>query len=206
MEVLNWISDQLTLVAEAFGESLTEERIDIYARSLADIPQRSLKDAFGRAIRELKWFPKIAELRELAGVIAVDEEKVEADAAWKYVNEYLRKWGVDLWPIYSGGQKITAPPLKPRLEYAVRRIGGLWRLNQMTDESYPFMYRDFCEAYKLAPLAELSAPRLAQQFGDQVTQNVRQLAEVKTMNRQLPDAREGKQKENSQPRPDAHRS
>jgi hypothetical protein len=174
------------VLAEAFGESLTEERVDIYARSLADIERDCLTVAFGRALRELKWFPKIAELRNFAGAASGDQGRVEADEAWNQVNEYLRKWGVDRWPLYSGGEKIMAPPLMPRIEYALRRIGGLWRLNQMTDESYPFVYRDFCEAYALAPLAESMAPQLAEQFGDQaLVGNVRQLAETRSMEQQV---------------------
>jgi len=54
-------------LGEAFGEGLTAERQAIYVTSLADIPLDKLRRAIRRAIKELKWFPKIAELRELAG-------------------------------------------------------------------------------------------------------------------------------------------
>jgi hypothetical protein len=180
--ILSWISDQLTLLAEGFGEPLTAERVEIYAGGLIDIPQDRLQVAFKRALRELTWFPKLAELRNLAGAKTADQSKVEARAAWDYVNEYLRKWGVDLLPIYSREEKITAPPLDPRIDYALRRIGGLKGLNQVDAESWPFVQRDFCEAYTLAPVAELMAPQLTQQFGDRkLLGNMRQLAEGKTM-------------------------
>jgi hypothetical protein len=161
---LEWIHDQLTILAEAFGEPLTQERAEIYVSGLLDVPQERLKASFRRALRELKFFPKLAELRELSGSSAEEEKRVEAQAAWEYVNEYLRKWGVEKLPVRSGGKWITAPPLEPRLEYAVRQIGGLWRLNQVTDESFHFIFRDFCEAYMLAPVAELIAPHLLEQF------------------------------------------
>ena len=46
----------------------------------------------------------------------------------------------------------------------------------------PFMYRDFCEAYELAPIAELMALPLQQQFGEEkLLGNVRQLTEAKAM-------------------------
>jgi hypothetical protein len=162
--ILSWISDQLTVLAEAFGEPLTAERVEIYVGGLADLSRDQLCVAFRRALYELKWFPKLAELRDLAGS-KPEELKVEAQAAWNYVNDYLRKWGVDRLPVRSDGKLITAPPLDPRLEYAVRQIGGLWRLNQVTDETYHFIFRDFCEAYALAPLAELMAPQLSEKFG-----------------------------------------
>lgn len=69
LELLDWINDQLTILAEAFGETLTEQRHEIYCAGLADIQQNQLEIAFCRARYELRWFPKLAELRELAGVL-----------------------------------------------------------------------------------------------------------------------------------------
>jgi hypothetical protein len=153
------------MLAEAFAEPLTKERVVMYAGGLADIPKSDLEVSFQRALRELSYFPKVAELRKFAGAAADDEKKVEADAAWTFVNNYLREWGVDQLPIYSKGEKITPPPLHPRVEYALRRIGGFQVLHQMDVNKMPFTYRDFCEAYNLAPLAEQMSPRLEQQFG-----------------------------------------
>ncbi len=152
------------MLAEAFAEPLTDERMEIYVRGLADISLEQLRVSFQRALRQLTWFPKLAELRNFAGASSEAESKVEADAAWKFVNDYLRRWGVDHLPIYSSGKQITAPPLAPRIEYALRRIGGIRALNQMDLSKQPFMYRDFCEAYNLAPVAEQMAPRLQLQF------------------------------------------
>ncbi len=164
LAIHSWISKQLTGLAEAFGEQLTLERVEIYVSALVDIPQDRLQVAFRRALYERTFFPKVAELRELSGSSANDEKTVEAQAAWQQANEYLRKWGVEKLPVRSEGKWIAPPPLEPRLEYAVRQIGGLWRLNQVTDETYHFMFRDFCEAYLLAPIAELMAPQLLEQF------------------------------------------
>lgn len=166
-EVTDWIAEQINLLAKAFAEKLTDDRASLYVAGLADIPPERLKVAFQRSFRELVYFPKIAELRNFAGANSDDEKKVEADAAWTYVNDYLRKWGVDLLPIYSGGEQILPPPLNSRVDYALRRIGGFQALHQMDVAKMPFIYRDFCEAYNLAPLAEQMAPRLEQQFGSQ---------------------------------------
>jgi hypothetical protein len=164
LEMLDWISDQLTILAEAFGEQLTQERAEIYLGGLADIPRDKLRIAFLKARYERTFFPRLAELRSFAGSSAEEEKKVEAQAAWQFVNEYLRKWGVDRQPIRSNGKWIKAPPLEPRLDYALRRIGGLWRLNQITDQTYDFIFRDFCEAYALAPAAELKATQFLEKF------------------------------------------
>jgi len=156
--------------------------MDIYARSLGDLPMNRLNIAFQRALRELVFFPKVAELRNLAGASTQDEAKVEADAAWSFVNDYLRKWGVYLLPIRSGGKEIPPPPLDARVDYALRRIGGLQALNQMDVNRMPFMYRDFCDAYAQAPLAEQMAPRLEQQFGtNKVLGTIGDLARAKAI-------------------------
>jgi len=53
--------------------------------------------------------------------------------------------------IEARGKTLEPPPLPPRIDYALRRIGGLRAVNQITERSRPFMYKDFCEAYSLAP-------------------------------------------------------
>ena len=47
-----WIVDSLTVLAEAIGEPVTAERLQIYAEDLSDLDTRQLTVAFGRARRE----------------------------------------------------------------------------------------------------------------------------------------------------------
>jgi hypothetical protein len=65
----DWLVNEITVLGEAFGEGLTAERQAIYGEALADIDADRLRTAFRRARYELRWFPKIAELRELAGAL-----------------------------------------------------------------------------------------------------------------------------------------
>jgi hypothetical protein len=181
-ELQLWVVDQVTILAEAFSEELTGAKLTLYAEDLCDLPAAQLGAAFTRARRELKFFPKIAELRELAGASAKDQRTVEAEAAWHYANEYLRKWGVDRMPLFSQRKTFEAPPLPPRIDYALRRIGGLSGLNQITEQSRPFMYKDFCEAYNQVPIAATLAPELAEKFGEnKLLGQVKQLADRKQM-------------------------
>lgn len=161
------------------GESLTPSRLQIYAVDLDDLTEEQLDCAFGRARRELKFFPKIAELRELAGATDEDQRKIEAEAAWKFAVDYLQMHGADLMPTYSNGQRQYPPPLPPRIEYALRRIGGLRALNNMTDDARPFAYKDFAEAYFLAPIAEQLTLRLQLGFGGNLPGQVKQLTDGK---------------------------
>jgi hypothetical protein len=158
-ELRLWLADQITILAEAFGCELTAARLRVYVEDLSALPQAQLEIALTRARRELRFFPKIAELREFAGAKAEDIRSVEAEAAWKFASDYLRKWGVERLPFYSGGKRLDAPALPSRIEYALRRIGGLRGLNQVTEQSRPFVFKDFVEAFHLAPMAESLAPQ-----------------------------------------------
>jgi hypothetical protein len=176
-ELRLWLIDQVTILAEVFGEELTDARLRVYAQDLSELARPQLEIAFGRARRELKFFPKISELLEMASAKPEDARKVEADAAWNHALDYLRKWGVDRMPVYSGGKRIDAPTLPPRIEYALRKIGGLRSLNQITTDSRPFVQKDFIEAYHLASMAESLAPQLDSMFGDtKLLGQVKQLA------------------------------
>ena len=67
-------------------------------------------------------------------------------------------------PLWSNGKTIEAPAIPPRIQYALRRVGGIRALNLVTADSQPFMFRDFCEAYNLAPIADSLAPQLTAKF------------------------------------------
>ncbi len=62
-----WIINQVSGLAVIFGTEINERRLESYAEHLADIPKERLQQAFWTAGRDLKFFPKLAELRELAG-------------------------------------------------------------------------------------------------------------------------------------------
>jgi|HubBroStandDraft_6_1064221.scaffolds.fasta_scaffold170771_2 hypothetical protein len=84
LELLDWINNELTILAEAFGEPMTEQRQEIYCHGLIGIPKNQIQTAFGRARYELKWFPKLAELRELAGILpgAPNDGRPGPEEAW----------------------------------------------------------------------------------------------------------------------------
>src|SRR5215472_7360797 len=125
-----WIAEQLTILAEAFKESLTPQRIRIYAADLSDIPEEQLAIAFQRSRRELRFFPKIAEIRELAGVGHGQQQDAEAHAAWDELMKFVRKYvGNDVYGNYGPehGWYPRYPKLSDRVLDTVRRTGG-WRV------------------------------------------------------------------------------
>ena len=87
-----WIIDQVTILAEAFSQPMTPERLRIYAGDLADIERSQLETAFTRARRELTFFPKIAELRSLGGADRSEQADAEARKVWDVLISYVRKY------------------------------------------------------------------------------------------------------------------
>ena len=159
LELQEWLIEQLGILAVTHGEPITPERLRLYADDLlCDLSKEQLQTALIRARRELRFFPRIAELRDLAGMNAKEAQQVEANAAWEYANGYLQRHGVVKYDLED------RPALPPRIEYALRRIGGLWGLNQVTTESYPFKYKEFCEAYELARVADFFALQLEEKY------------------------------------------
>src|SRR5258708_3535590 len=81
LELQEWLIEQLGILAVAFGEPITPERLRVYADDLlCDLSSEQLDTALIRARQELRFFPKIAELRDLAGMKAKDAQQVEANA------------------------------------------------------------------------------------------------------------------------------
>src|SRR5437868_10495428 len=91
-EILGWLAEQITVVAEAMGEPMTQARLKIYIGDLSDLQRYELEIAFARARRELKFFPKIAELRELAGQGEKQQADAEARAAWDELSKFVRRY------------------------------------------------------------------------------------------------------------------
>lgn len=79
-----WITNQVSVLAVTFGVDITGERLEVYTEHLADIPREQLGRAFWRASRNLKFFPKIAELREFAGALpdTLDDGRPGPEEAW----------------------------------------------------------------------------------------------------------------------------
>jgi hypothetical protein len=64
------ILETLEMLAEYYretGERMTDKRLEVYARTLADVPPEVLERAAMDWIRgDGKWFPKVSELLQLA--------------------------------------------------------------------------------------------------------------------------------------------
>lgn len=129
-------------------------------------------------INDSKFFPTVAELRERSGASRLDQEAVEGNTAWEFVNAYARKyWHPDI------GRYSTAPEIPSRAQYALRQIGGLRALTNASNNSWPFLRKEFMEAYRLAPISEQMRPALKELFDESGAKHqVRALIAERSMN------------------------
>lgn len=89
------IIDNLTLLATAYNEPLSPERIEVYTSVLFDLSPEELAHGFRRALRETKWWPKPSELLEFCtGRASAMEDRLTIDRAWKWLHQYLDWFGV----------------------------------------------------------------------------------------------------------------
>jgi len=147
-----WIGEQLVILAEALGETITAERIRIYASDLEDIPQDVLAGAFRQARRTKKFFPKISELLFLCGEMPEQQADAEVRAAWDLLIQFTNKWvGSTVHGEYLP-QNLRPwrqmPVLSQRIADVVRRTGGWKAYKCMTEDDQPFLQKRFFEEYK----------------------------------------------------------
>src|SRR5439155_2232592 len=99
----------LTALAECFGEPLSVARIEAYFSALDDLPLANVQEALAGAMRTKTFFPKPAELRDLAGCQGPDVGEAYAE-----LSVALRRY---YW---------KAPAVSPAVDMIVQRMGG-WR-------------------------------------------------------------------------------
>jgi hypothetical protein len=148
---VEWRTKQLLAMAEIFREPVTAELLAMYVESLSDLPDEQIRLCVGRAIRELKWFPKPAELRELVGCNPREEQDAEARAAWdvvvNFTEKYIQSDPQGCYVIDQGVRRVPPPVLSQRILDTVRRTGS-WRTYKLMDAAdLPHQQKRFMAEY-----------------------------------------------------------
>ena len=168
--------------AMSLKQPLTDAQADVHMEEWALIAGEVGFEALSEAVREVmrndtEWFPSVKAIRERTGLKQEDRFQVEINAAWEWVEKYIsRFWHPDI------GKSPNAPAIPPRIENAIRQVGGLRKISMRTYDSEPFMRKDFAEAYRLAPLADEMRPQLAASFeAKKLADGLKGLAAAKRM-------------------------
>lgn len=138
----------MNMLGAAFGREPSPALLEAYWRGLAGVELSAFRSAADRALQTSRYFPTVAELRELAG-----EGKVhETQAAFDRLVTAIRRVGA-----------YRSADLGPVLNATVRALGGWRRVCSLeTDELYGSFRRQFAATFEAqaaaTPDAHAAAP------------------------------------------------
>ena len=104
---------RLTMLAEYYDKPKSEAQLSIYLAGLDDLPIEQVLGALTLAVKQCRWFPTVAELREMVSGPAEDR----AAYAWGLMLSELRRVGYLGQPDWQD----------PILDDTIRSLWGGWR-------------------------------------------------------------------------------
>lgn len=107
-------------LGEAYGEPVSDARLEIYFAALSDVPIEAIRSAANIHVRTSKFFPRVAELRE--AIVGNADDR--ADLAWGALLQLVRRYG------YPGVDGKGTPPAFPdeTMRRAAYELYGSWTL------------------------------------------------------------------------------
>jgi hypothetical protein len=141
---------------ESYGRTVSKATLKIWIQALADLEPAAVEQAVVTAIRSSRQMPSVAELRELAGAVRVEDRAL---LAWGAVERAVSRVGAYRHVSFDD----------PVINAAIRSLGG-WAAvcGKPPDEFDKWTRQDFIKAYgalvrsgvnceMCAPLAGLSS-------------------------------------------------
>lgn len=168
----------LAALASSFGREADEPTCMAYEIGLSDLPLEACRQAMMRAMRECKFMPSPAELRELAGVVTAKSRVV---LAWDAFDSAVQRHG------YYDSVSFDDPVLNA----TIRNLGGWQRVCDLPAEQYETFFRKEFDRVYLALLQtgvtpEQGAPLLGF-YATQNSGNGQPIAEPVLIETGLPD-------------------
>lgn len=146
----------LRQLADMFGYKLTEDRIRWFDVALGDLPVENVMVALNRAALTCKFFPKPAELRELAGAVTGQLSLDEfATLAWNTVAKAISSVGYDL--------SVSFQDLV--INATIRQLGGWSKIANTPAADLKWLKNDFIKTYTAMSKLQLSAQQTARLSG-----------------------------------------
>jgi len=126
-------SKMMVALGEVFDKKITHELLEIYWRILEHLSMEKLQEVFDRALRTCRFFPKPAELLELAN----GNIDAQAELAWNMLLKAI-KAGAHVSVIFEDGH----------IADVVQSMGGWENVCSWTIGELKYRHREFCDAYK----------------------------------------------------------
>jgi hypothetical protein len=106
-------AELMLAIGEAYGEAVSDARLEIYFAALADLPLSHLRQAATVHVRGSRFFPRVCELRE--ALEGPPEER--AELAWNGLLQLVRRVGYWRTPTW----------VDPVMEVAANELFGGWQ-------------------------------------------------------------------------------
>jgi len=122
-------------LAAAYRQELTPETVSLYIAELVDLHEDRLELAFRQVLRDCKFFPTIAEIRNFEEKVQVDPARIQA--AHQRLRERLAaQRPIPMLASVVDEQRKPQRTIKPlSLEEAERRLKELLKQAQQLQES-----------------------------------------------------------------------
>jgi hypothetical protein len=125
----------MAMLDKAFRQETSEMGNEVYWQGLRDCEIEDVKAAFVKAIRDLKFYPKVAELR---GYIIGEADDMAA-LAWREVNKAIGMPGTYVSVMFGD----------PVIHWVVEQMGGWPAMGLITKDDAPFREQDFRRLYSV---------------------------------------------------------
>lgn len=128
----------MAMLDETFGKESSKLKINVYFDGLKDFDIETVQKSIFFGIKTLKFYPCIAELREI----------IEGDSG----SQSLLAWQEAIRGIQQnfGGTYSSIQFDDPLIHWVIERMGGWQNFGRWTEKEEPFIQKDFERLYKIA--------------------------------------------------------
>jgi hypothetical protein len=137
----------LAAMAENYDKSMSKAGMRLYFQAVSDLTIEQFEQATSIAVRELKWWPKPAEIREIAGKLKPSERDKKEMLAITTANDANEAWAKALKHIMDGKARYGGTGID-EIDHTIRLMGGWPRMSEVKTDEIPFREREFIEKYK----------------------------------------------------------
>ena len=128
----------LAACAQVFDQEPTKERTTLYFEALIDLDIEEVEKACFKAIQQLKWFPKPAEIRNLV----LGDPETRAMLAWDTTLKAVRQHG------YYDSVNFTDPLITAVIHDMAGSEGWPGFSEKINDNTRPFIAKEFQTRYR----------------------------------------------------------
>lgn len=134
----NTFLKSMNILESAFKEKMSKNAINIYWLRMKDYNDKEFKEAIIRCVDELKYFPRVANIRDILDGTNEDETEL----AWDYLIKIMEE---------KGYYQSVSFPKYPAIGAVIENIAGDWCkfIEMLTDDEEKWIRKLFIKIYPI---------------------------------------------------------